>query len=354
MDPVVKKLSPIFLGLCLCGCQIPYLLKSGINQVSLLGARVDNDQALTDPKLSDNEKHKILLAKKVKNFMVETLKLKENRSYTSYVKLDRTSLSYVVNAAEKWQLKSHQWWFPILGQVPYKGFFSENEAKTEELELQKQDLDTYLRGVSAFSSLGWFNDPIYSSMTAGKDHDFVNTLIHETVHLTLYIKSSADFNERMAVFLGNKGTELFYLQQEGENSPTLKEIRLENSDEKLFSIFIGREIQQLEKWYKEQTEKSEENRQSRLAEINQRFRLEVEPKLQSLAYQKFATAQLNNAKLTLYRTYMQDLSDFAELYDLSNNDFSVFLSYCQELEKEPKPAEGLKSLILKIKASNKS
>jgi predicted aminopeptidase len=356
MDSLVTRLSFVglfFITIICAGCQIPYLVKSSYNQLSLLSSRVPLEKALNDPGVSDEEKRKLRLSKKVREFATTQLHLKESKNYTSFVKLDRPSVSYVVNASAKWELKHYEWWFPIVGKMPYKGFFNEQDAKDEEKELKAKGLDTYLRGVSAYSTLGWFNDPILSSMLIAKDFDLVNTLIHETVHATLYIKNSADFNERMAVFLGNKGMELFYLQEEGPDSETLKEVRLENQDQKLFSHFITQEIKELEVWYKTQSqtsqEKNEETRLARLAEINSHFVNDLQPQLKSKAYGRFANASLNNARLLLYKTYDQDLADFEELYQISGKNFEVFLKHCRELEKHPKPEQGLKELLQQLK-----
>jgi predicted aminopeptidase len=180
------------------GCQIPYLVKSSYNQLSLLSSRQDIDKALQDPKVSDEEKRKLRLSQKVREFAMNQLHLKESKNYTSFVKLDRASVTYVVNASPKWELKHHEWWFPVVGKMPYKGFFNEQDAKEEEEDLKKQDLDTYLRGVSAYSTLGWFNDPILSSMLTSNDYDLVNTIIHETVHATLY-RASSEFSSIFAL-----------------------------------------------------------------------------------------------------------------------------------------------------------
>src|SRR5690606_17864966 len=199
----------------------------------------------------------------------------------------------------------------------------EEDAIEEENKMKALNFDTYLRGVSAYSTLGWFKDPLLSSMLRYKDHDLVNTLIHETVHATLYIKSSADFNERMAVFLGGKGTELFYLKKEGPESKTLKLIEADNYDEKLFSEFIGREIQDLENWYSQQPQDStsDESRLARLGEIQEKFKKQILPKMLTTNYAGFPTISLNNARLLLYKTYLKDLKDFETLFQMVNNNF---------------------------------
>lgn len=334
------------LPLGVTGCQMNYYFSSAYHQMKLLSSREPIEEVLKKTTLTENERHKLELAQKARVFAETELHLKASKNYTTYVQLDRPSVTYVVSAAPKWELKHYLWSFPFVGSVPYKGFFSEKEAQSEESSLQSEDLDTYLRGVSAYSTLGWFNDPLLSSMLTYSDHDLVNTIIHETVHATLYIKSSADFNERMAVFIGNKGMELFYKKFEGENSPTLTKVRLENADDRVFSQFISEEISQLELWYRQQKteERLEERRQSRIQEIQKKFERDVAPRLQSKSYSLFPQLKLNNARLLVYKTYLEDLSDFEKLFEKENHDFSAFLKACQSLEDSKSPAEDLKKL----------
>lgn len=345
MDVLKRYLVLFLLVPFLGGCQAGYYLSSAYNQISLLSSGVSVEEALKDPRISDEEKRKLLLAQKVREFSEKNLHLRNTDNYTSYVKLDRRYVTYVVSGSQKWELKQHYWKFPFVGKVPYKGFFNEEAARKEEMELQKKDLDTYLRGVSAYSTLGWFRDPLLSSMLALKEIDFVNTLIHETVHATVFIKSSADFNERMAVFLGNKGTELFYLKEEGVESPTLKKIKAENEDDRLFSKFISKEIADLEDWYRKQTEQSESTRIDRIKEIQERFKTELAPHLKTKLYSRFPEIRINNARLLMYKTYFEDLSDFEKLYELVGQDFSRFVEKCRKLEKSDDPEEDLKKLV---------
>jgi predicted aminopeptidase len=331
----------------LAGCQINYLASSAYNQMKLLNARVPIDEALKDPKISDSEKRKLELAQKARAFAENDLHLKPTQNYTSYVKLDRPYVTYVVSAAYKWELKHYQWSYPFVGKMPYKGYFNEEDAKIQEQEMQKEDLDTYMRGVSAYSTLGWFKDPLLSSMLRYKDYDLVNTIIHETVHATLYIKGNADFNESLAMFLGNKGAEQYYLKEEGANSPTLAQIKKDNEDDKIFSKFISQELKDLAAWYKDlpATEHVEEKRMARIQAIQEKFKKEVLPTMHTKNYEKFTSAKLNNARLLVYKTYLQDLADFETLYQQSGKSFQVFIERCKALEGEKDPAKKMKELI---------
>lgn len=333
-----------------------YLMKSGYGQMQLMHSREPVEKVLQDPSVSEEKKNKLRLAQEARLFAEKNLHLTPTKNYTSYVELNRPYVTYVVSAAQKWELKQYEWSYPFMGKMPYKGYFNEDDAQTEERQLQSEDLDTYMRGVSAYSTLGWFNDPILSSMLRYEDYDLVNTIIHETVHATLYIKNSADFNERLATFLGNKGAEQFYLSKEGANSPTLQKIKMENADQALFSHFISVELKNLEQWYKDLplAERLEARRTERIAKIQKDFSERVLPQLKTDSFIKFPEQKLNNARLLVYKTYMQDLQDFETLYGLLNQDYFRFIEQCKTLEKSSNPAEALKELIRVLQNSKAS
>lgn len=344
---VLKAATFTALAFLLSSCQINYIMKSAYNQFSMMNSQVSMDEALKDPKLTEEQKRKILLAQKAREYAETDLALKPTKNYTKFVLLDRPYVTYVVSAAPKWKLEAYKWHYPVVGSMPYKGFFNEEDAKKEQESLNEENLDTYMRGVSAYSTLGWFKDPLLSSMLRYKDYDLVNTIIHETVHATLYIKHEADFNERMAVFLGNKGAEMFYLKQEGPNSPTLATVRNENADDRLFSSWLSVKLKTLEAWYENlpKDQQVEEKRQEQFTQLQEDFKKELLPQLKSDSYKKFPEIKLNNARLLVYRTYMQDLGDFEKLYEKVGGDFKKFVEECKSLEKAKDPAKALKEKI---------
>lgn len=316
--------------------------------MKLLNSRVPIAEALENPHLDESKKQKLKLAQEARIFAETVLHLKPTKNYTTYVELDQPYVTYVISAASKWQLKQFQWSYPFMGRMPYKGYFKESDALDEAQELKDtQSLDVYVRGVSAYSTLGWFNDPLLSSMLRYRDYDLVNTIIHETVHATLFIKHAADFNERLATFLGNKGAELFYLEREGSNSATLQLVKNSNEDDKVFSKFISTELDLLEKWYaalpvNDQTEKL---RRDRFKEIQNKFTSLIKPQLKTDNYLKFPELELNNARLLIYRTYMRSLNDLEELYLQTGSNFEKFIATCRTLESAKNPDLALKELI---------
>lgn len=334
------------------GCQIPYIMKSAYSQADLLRHRVPLDEALQDPSLSAEQKRKIRLAREAREFAEQELGLKRSDNYTTFVKLNRPYVSYVVSASQRDRLEAYLWHFPLVGALPYKGYFDPRDAEEESRERRGEGLDTYVRGVSAFSTLGWFRDPILSSMLAYKDFQLVNTIIHETTHTTIYIRSEASFNERLATFIGNIGAEAFYRKKEGATGVTLKLIAEENQDDRIFAEFIKGELQSLDEWYKARSGQTitEDQRQRRFAEIAARFKSQVRPKLSSAeAYKGFENAEINNARLLIYRLYFEDLSLFERVFNKFNRDFKRLLSFAKSLENAKDPnAELLKEADGKI------
>ncbi len=324
-----------------------YYIRSAHNQFSMMSSRVSMTEAFQSPNLNDIQKQKILLTEKARVFAFEKLKLNKTDNYNSFIDLKRPYVTWVVHAAEKWQMKNYEWKYPIVGAMPYKGFFTEAEAKAEADEMQKLGFDTYVRGVSAYSTLGWFTDSLLSSMLRYKDHDLVNTIIHEITHTTIYIKNNSDFNERLAVFIGNKGAEMFYKELEGPDSTTLKLIAEENEDDRLFSEFISKELTDLEKWYLENPDsalKNEDARSARLNVIHDHFEKDLAPRLKTTVYAKFTKEKMNNARMGLYKTYMQNLNDFEDAYKRHGSDLLKFIDAVKKLESSKDPESDLKTL----------
>lgn len=341
-------------ALILSGCQAPYVIKSAWSQMSLLNSRVPIEKTLAKTDLDAGVRRKLELAQKAKLFAEDTLGLKKTKNYLTYVELDRPYVSYVVSAAPKDRLEHHEWWFPFIGSVPYKGYFNPDDAKSEAKDLEAKGLDVFVRGVSAYSTLGWFNDPILSSMLRYSDYDLANTIIHETTHATLYIKSNADFNERLASFIGNIGADLFFTAIEGPSSSTVASARLEAEDEKLFSEFISRRIQTLKEWYESlrptpaaESEEFLKKRQEKFRELSQGFETELAPKLQSERLRERLRSELNpdslnNARLLLWKLYYYDLDDFERAYEKLGRDPKKFIEFAKTLESSKDPEVELR------------
>lgn len=326
----------------LSACQLGYYTRSAWHHFSLMSKRTPVTKALENPEISPEEKRKLRLAAEARDFSMKAMGLAETDNYTTYIKLETPYVTWVVSAAPRWSLEHHLWHYPVVGSMPYKGFPTEREALEEKTSLERNDLEVFLRGVTAYSTLGWFSDSILSSMMRYQDHDLVNTIIHETTHATLYIRNSADFNERLAVFTGTKGAQQFYRQREGPDSPTAKRIEDEAHDDRLFSAFIGPELEALKVWYASLSiEGRDENmRKERLREISRRFHETVRPQMRTDQYARFP-AELDNARLLYYKTYFQDLAVFERLWVLTGESWPRLLDCLKSLESSKQPEYDL-------------
>ena len=313
----------------------------------MLNSKESIDEVLLSGRLTPEQKKKVELSQEARAYAFEKLQLHKSDNYSKYIDLKRRYVTWTVTASQKWKFEPYLWNFPFIGKAPYKGFYAEGLANEEAEILKKKDLDVSVRGVSAYSTLGKLTDPLLSSMLNYSEHSLVNTIFHELVHTTLFIKDNIDFNERLAVFVANKGTEQFYLAKEGVDSPTLKKIRDENFDDELFSKFITGEIDELKKWYevtdpaKLPADDREKIRKERLQLIARHFDEGLKGRLRTNSYERLFGRDFNNADLSVYNTYMKSLDVFEAVYRKNGNNVPDFLKKCQELNDVDDPEKEL-------------
>lgn len=187
-----------------------YLVRGAWEEGRILSRRRSITEMVSDPKTPPATRDRLSLVLAARAFAVDSLGLPAKDAFTKFTQLDHDTLVLVLSGTRRDALVPATWWFPVVGRVPYKGFFEFAEGRRQEADLQRQGYDTYLRPSPAFSTLGWFNDPLLST-TLGEDSlAIVSTVIHELTHNRLYVPGEAVFNESFAEFSGNRGAVEFF------------------------------------------------------------------------------------------------------------------------------------------------
>jgi predicted aminopeptidase len=309
------------------GCSPVYVAKAGWTEMKILAGRRPLDEVINDGRTDEETKRKLLLARQARAYAIHQLGLKAGDSYTSFTQLKTDTLAWVLSAAYKDRLESKTWWFPIVGRVPYRGYASEKGARKAQSKLEEEGFDTYLRITSAFSTLGWFADPLLSSLLRYDDVNFVETVIHEISHNHLFIPGRVRFNESFATFVGRVGAIRFFCGPEGtpQNPPECQLARERWEDYQAFSAFLGDFLGDLEEIYQTPELSVDQKVQAR-DDLLEGFRTrygERSSSAGSALVQGFLDRPLNNAILLARRRYFHRLRDFQLLLEQHGGDLSA-------------------------------
>jgi len=331
----------------LSGCSPLYILRAVFEEGKILWRREPIEELLAKPDLDSELREKLRLVLAVREYARDSLKLKVDGSYASYSYVDRPVLSYVLVAAPRTDLKPYTWWFLFVGRVPYKGFFSAEAAKAEAESFQARGYDTYIRASQAFSTLGWFDDPLLAHLLKYDKVTLAEVIFHELLHNTLFVSGVVDFNESLANFVGNRAAILFFRDRYGEGSPEHRGAAQVWKDELEFSAFISEIAASLSDLYTREAPEEEKLRlrqeifsQSRKEWLQ---RIVGRPRHQ---YQAYSQLEANNAVIAHYLLYLKDLALFESLYDAHGEDLARLVELVgNSIEQSPDPFEAVRGLV---------
>ncbi|MFY0650544.1 MAG: aminopeptidase [Cyclobacteriaceae bacterium] len=228
---------------------LSYGLMQGRGQINVVWNARPIDEVLNDQSFPDSLKAKIRLMQEIREFAIDSLGLKDTENYTSIFDQKGKDILWNLSASEPFELKSVQWSFPFLGKFSYKGFFDLKKAKAERDLLNARGLDTRIRTVNAWSTLGWFRDPILSNQLFRSDGSLAELVIHELTHATIFIKDSLAYNENLASFIGEKGA-IRFLYKYGTKNARLDEYMGTESDYIKYTNHMLSATQSLDSLYK--------------------------------------------------------------------------------------------------------
>jgi predicted aminopeptidase len=326
----------------LSGCfESRYLADQGVGQWRLFRARRRVSEVLGDPVVDERIKARLRLAMEARKFGVEVLGLRGGDNYTRFLPTGGKAVAWNLTAAPKDALRPKVWRFPIVGTVPYLGFFDEKKARKMQAALKAQDYDTYVRPVAGYSTIGLTSDPIYESMLDEGDARLVEVVLHEMLHGTMYLSGKSAWNESLASFVGVHGAAMFFAQRGGDEAAqaVYAEAEQRKLDEKKFSTFLAPIRDALEALYRQPISRAEkiEKRKDVFAMAKSRF-LEMYPGRRSI----FTDDRLNNAVMASYGVYHDKADEHEHLYRRVRGDLREFLRlYKYAIDNTSDPIEWL-------------
>lgn len=327
----LSRLLPALSAFLLAGCQsAAYYAQAAQGQAALLLKRQSIAGLLADEKTTPQLRSRLETVQRIRQFAADELGLPAQKQYASYVELGRSYPVWSVMAAPELSLTPKTWCYWFVGCLAYRGFFREDMAQRYAGELEQQGLEVYLSGIPAYSTLGWFKDPVLSSFISLPEPELAEMLFHELTHQVLFVPGDTTFNESLAVAVAEAGLQR-YSQQYPQD---LKRLALAKSRRDDFVRLVLKYRQQLHAVYIS----ARSDVQKREAKAEVLAALQAAYARQKVEWGGYAGydawfASLNNAKLNTIGTYYDLVPALQQLLQQHDGDIGKFFAACKELAR---------------------
>ncbi len=323
----------LVLFLSLTGCEtLSFYRQLASGQIDILRNRQSVETLLQDASLDARLRDQLLKIKDIRAFAASELGIGSEGGFTTYVDLDRDYVVWNVYLAEIYEVHSINNCYPLVGCVPYRGYFSKTNAHDYAKKMSEQEgLEAYIGGVPAYSTLGWFKDPILSTFIDWEDQELASLIIHELLHQRIWLRGDAQFNEGLASFVGNRAATSWSAQngREQENERFIETQR----QWQLFRQFVSLAGEYLHTRYAASKDFNE------LKVIKTKAMEEVRGCYRDLSFEVFDGRydsfvygeRFNNAFIASIGVYESDHLAYKRLLDLSNHDWTVFFKEIESL-----------------------
>ncbi len=309
---------------------VRYLTRAGIEQTRILEKRRPQQRLVDDPRLPADTRAYLQLVLAVRAHADE-LGLDAGKTYTTYSDVGRDTLLLVLSASAKHCICPHTWKYPIVGRIPYKGFFDVKMAQRAAAELAAKGYDTYLRPAAAYSTLGWFADPLLSTAMVKDSVELAALVFHEIGHNSLYVKSATPFNESLAQLVGYRATEEFF---RGRGDTVLADRARDRwADELVLAEFYHELVGRLEAFYATgpPPDSLEAGRLGLARWSREQLEGPIGARLRVLRVGRLAERPINNAALVGVLLYRTHLDWFDQWYERQGRSLKASVAALKQL-----------------------
>ena len=321
------------------GCaQLGYYTQAVQGHFAMLSEAKPIDYWLADPGVGDDLKTRLKRVRDIRAFAAKELALPENGSYTKYADLKRKYVLWNVVATPELSLKPERWCFPVAGCVDYRGYYSREAAQSFADSLSRQHLDVRVTGVPAYSTLGWFNDPVLSTFIEYPEAELARLIFHELAHQVAYAPGDSQFNESFATAVEEIGV-MRWLEARGDDAMRAQYVAYQERKEKFLAL-LSSYAQQLEENFNRPVSDAEKRQRKAeiFADLQQRYAQMKETQWGGYAgYDRWFGERMTNAHFALISTY-HDLAPAFRAMLSKEKHLPTFYQSVRKLAKMDKAA----------------
>jgi len=324
-------LAILVFAMAMTGCEnLGYYSQAAMGHLELMRARQPVAKVIEKPGTTPEVRDRLELSLRLLEFAKHELGLPADGQYATYVGLDRDAVVYNVMASPRFDLTPKVWCFPIAGCASYRGYFSRSAAEAKASGLAEQGFDVHVGGVAAYSTLGWFNDPLLSTFLHREEADFAELIFHELSHVLLFVPGDTAFNESFATFVGREGARRWLQQQDRTLALEAWEQRIEQR--KAFTSFVIDWRARMARGFAEVRDQGADT--AILEALREAFWADMRrdwAELDQRGYDRFFAPPASNARLNIVADYNIHLPAFRVLFDAVDGDFAKFYDRVREL-----------------------
>jgi len=332
------SLIPRFCALLLLIWPFGYYFQAIHGEFQLLAHRHSIDKLIANPRTSPDLKQQLMLVQQLRAFAKSELKLPVDGNYDKYVDIHRKYVVWDVQASPEFSVAPKVWRYPFVGSLAYRGYFSEKSARRYAESLARQGFDVYVDGVEAYSTLGWFKDPLLNTFIDESEPELAELLFHELAHKRVFASGDTDFNEAYATTVGQEGTRLWLRSKRASELLTKYNAAIEHDRQFVHLVLSTRE--RLAKLYgdsvgKVPLEQLRHEKQRVFDDLRRQYE-ELKASWGGYSgYDNWFAHDLNNAKLNTVANYYDYLPGFQRLLQENGGDIGNFNLAAERLSKEP-------------------